>query len=105
MASEPMPEIPAPPELDKLPDKLPVRRRAGLLSVAALAVVPAATFAWLLMRPAPAPDSETRIAVLPLADETGNAEFAWTRLGLMSYVSNLLAADGSLPVEPPSQTE
>jgi DNA-binding winged helix-turn-helix (wHTH) protein/tetratricopeptide (TPR) repeat protein len=92
-------EAPADLPADELPPAPPVtkRRRALLLGVALIAVLLAA-LAWLVMRPPPALDAETRIAVLPLADRTGNAELTWTRLGLMSYVSSLIVADGSLPV-------
>jgi DNA-binding winged helix-turn-helix (wHTH) protein/tetratricopeptide (TPR) repeat protein len=74
------------------------RLRRPMLIVGALPVlVLIVAFAWVLLRePAPL-NTGTRIAVLPLTDETGNGELAWTRLGLMSYVSNLVGADGSLP--------
>jgi tetratricopeptide (TPR) repeat protein len=88
MAAEPRPLEPAASS----------RKRPVLLVSTALAVVVAIVLTWALLRePAPL-NTETRIAVLPLADETENAELAWTRLGLMSYVSSLVGADGSLPV-------
>ncbi|TGD75481.1 tetratricopeptide repeat protein [Mangrovimicrobium sediminis] len=70
--------------------------RNWILALAALCLVVVAAWAWL--RPVPADAGETRIAVLPLQDETANAELAWTRLGLMSFVSNLLGAEGRLAV-------
>ena len=74
-------------------------KRPVLLTGAAVIVVLAIVLAWILFRePLPPPSTGTRIAVLPVTDETGEAELAWTRLGLMSYVSNLLGADGGMPV-------
>jgi len=73
---------------------IPKVARAGM----ALALIAAIAVAWVLVREPPLPAGETRVAVLPLYDRTENAELAWTRLGLMSYVSNLVGADGGLPV-------
>jgi tetratricopeptide (TPR) repeat protein len=42
----------------------------------------------------------TKVAVLPLANETGEAELAWTRLGLMSLVSQLIGEAEGLDVVP-----
>jgi len=72
-------------------------RKAALAGLA-LALIAAIAMVWVLMHEPPPPASETRVAVLPLSDRTANAELAWTRLGLMSYVSNLVGADGDLPV-------
>jgi len=107
--AELLPEPAAPDqEAEKRPDtpprpargesRAPLSRRTGLLVASGLALVLALAIAWVLLRPPPALDAETRIAVLPLADQTGSAELAWTRLGLMSYVSGLIGADGGLPV-------
>ncbi len=86
---------PAPPP--KRSDPAPYFKRRTMIAGVVLAIVVAMVSAWVLSRePAPL-STETRIAVLPLADETENADLAWTRLGLMSYVSNLVGADGSLP--------
>ncbi len=107
-AAERRPDTPAGPEShvpsDTLPgpakdeSRAPISRRTGMLLAFGLAVVLALAMTWLLLRPPPTLDAETRIAVLPLADQTGDAELAWTRLGLMSYVSSLIGADGALPV-------
>jgi len=75
-------------------------RRPLKLLLGAAAVVLLSVLAWILLRPPVTLDGETRIAVLPLADETGNPDLAWTRLGLMSYASNLIKADGGLAVVP-----
>lgn len=80
------------------PGEAIVGRRRLIPLIALLALAVAIAFAWMLLRPAPAVGTETRIAVLPLSDKTENSELAWTRLGLMSFVSNLIGADGSLPV-------
>jgi DNA-binding winged helix-turn-helix (wHTH) protein/tetratricopeptide (TPR) repeat protein len=98
---EPVPqqwEVPtgAPPEAQRA--VAPSGRRKPMVLALVAAAILAAILAWLLLRPPPALDAETRIAVLPLADRTGNAELAWSRLGLMSYVSGLIGADGALPV-------
>lgn len=76
----------------------PLLQRPVLLAGAAAAAILAIVLAWALLREPPPPSTGTRIAVLPVADETGEAELAWTRLGLMSYVSSLLGSDGGMPV-------
>jgi DNA-binding winged helix-turn-helix (wHTH) protein/tetratricopeptide (TPR) repeat protein len=92
-------KAPADPAASESPPAARVaRRRRALLLGAALIAVLATALTWMLLRPPPELEAETRIAVLPLTDRTGDAELAWTRLGLMSYVSNLIEADGSLPV-------
>jgi DNA-binding winged helix-turn-helix (wHTH) protein/tetratricopeptide (TPR) repeat protein/TolB-like protein len=73
-------------------------RRPVLLTAGMVAAVLVMALAVLLLRPESTVSAETRIAVLPLSNETGEPDLAWTRLGLMSYVSGLLGADGSLPV-------
>ncbi len=75
------------------------RRLLGITALVALMLlVVAAVLAWQYLRPAPVEDGPARIAVLPLVDETGNTELAWTRLGLMSQVSSQLAGDSRLAV-------
>lgn len=40
--------------------------------------------------------SQPRVAVLPVIDQTGQAELSWARLGLMSFVSSLLSEDNAI---------
>ena len=68
-----------------------------MVSIAALFI---AVIAWKLIRPEPVSAHETRIAVLPLVDNTGDQELAWTSFGLMSYASKLLASDGPVQLVP-----
>lgn len=65
----------------------------GVLMAALVAV--AALLLWRDAAPA-----DTRIAVLPLADRTGNPELAWVPLGLMSYANRLLSEAGALQTVP-----
>jgi DNA-binding winged helix-turn-helix (wHTH) protein/tetratricopeptide (TPR) repeat protein len=89
-AAEPL-TVPTPPEPAS-------RRRLPPILLTVAAVVLAAVLAWAFLRPPPTLGSETRIAVLPLLNSTGNAELAWTSLGLMSYASNLIDSDGQIAV-------
>jgi DNA-binding winged helix-turn-helix (wHTH) protein/tetratricopeptide (TPR) repeat protein len=99
-APEPAPgRVAEPPPGPVATASIPSRRpRPALLAAAAVAVVLAVVLAAYWLWPVAAPDSGTRIAVLPLSDETGDPDLAWTRLGLMSYVSSLMGAEGGLPV-------
>ena len=65
-----------------------------------LAVVLIVSMAWMLFRPGHTLGNETRIAILPLIDNTKNQDLAWTSLGLMSYANKLIASDGSLDFVP-----
>lgn len=78
----------------------PARRRWRALALGAVSAVLAVGLLWVLLRPPATLGADNRVAVLPLVDATGDADLAWARLGLMSYASNLLGADGSLPVVP-----
>lgn len=44
------------------------------------------------------PSAPARIAVLPVADETGEADLAWTGAGLMGLMSSLIGESGGLEV-------
>ena len=72
-------------------------RIAAILSVT---LVIAAGLAWVLLRPQPATGEEMRIAILPLQDNTGSQDLAWTRLGLMGYANEPVGNDGSMQVVP-----
>jgi len=82
--------------------KQPAQTRLNLRAIAmiTLALVMVVSLAWVLIRPTPAASGEMRIAVLPLLDNTGNQELAWTRFGLMSYAGELISNDGSMEVVP-----
>jgi DNA-binding winged helix-turn-helix (wHTH) protein/tetratricopeptide (TPR) repeat protein len=78
------------------------KARSGLRLAAAsgAAIVLLASLLWFLPRPGSGDDEETRIAILPLTDNTGNPELSWVGLGLMSYANKLIASDGSMPIVP-----
>jgi len=80
----------------------PVSQGSGIRSnlLIGLATVLLISLGWVLLRPGPMIGSETRIAVLPLLDNTENQDLAWTSLGLMSYANKLISTDGSLEVVP-----
>jgi DNA-binding winged helix-turn-helix (wHTH) protein/tetratricopeptide (TPR) repeat protein len=80
----------------------PVRKWADWRSLAllAFALVTTVLLVSLFLRSPPLPGSESRIAVLPLTDSTGNPELAWSSLGLMSYAAKLIGNDGGLMVVP-----
>ncbi len=83
-------------QAEKRPDTIPAAggdRRWHCLTV--IAMIAAA--GWWFRTPPPLP-VQTRVAVLPLIDRTGDNKLSWTRLGLMSYVSNLFESDGKLRV-------
>ncbi|MDX1380235.1 MAG: tetratricopeptide repeat protein [Xanthomonadales bacterium] len=65
----------------------------GVLMAALVAVA-----ALLLWRDAAPPD--TRIAVLPVSDRTGDPELAWVPLGLMGYANQLMSEAGALQTVP-----
>jgi DNA-binding winged helix-turn-helix (wHTH) protein/tetratricopeptide (TPR) repeat protein/TolB-like protein len=80
------PEIPARPKPWSLP--------AISAAIAAIALI--ALAAGYYLRAPQVEPGETRLAVLPLNDRTGDPEMAWTTLGLMSLVSKMLGSEGEL---------
>lgn len=89
---------PAPEPAGQAAAVTPTAPRKRVLALGAIAVVLVASLVWVLLRPPVTLGADNRVAVLPLHDVTGDPEMAWTRLGLMSYASSLMGADGSLPV-------
>jgi len=71
--------------------KTPTRRRPFLTAVAAIVIV--AVAGWWLFAP-PAVSGEVKLAVLPVANETGDAELDWVRTGMMSLMNRMLEANG-----------
>ncbi len=67
------------------------RRRPVLLGAGA--ILAALALGWWLLSP-PAVGGEVRIAVLPLANETDDAELDWIRTGMMSLTNRMLEAKG-----------
>ena len=67
-------------------------RRRPFLAIAATVVVLAAA-GWWFFAP-PAVSGEVRLAVLPVANETGDVELDWVRTGMMSLVNRMLEAKG-----------
>ncbi|HEX5122242.1 MAG TPA: tetratricopeptide repeat protein [Rhodanobacteraceae bacterium] len=74
--------------------------RRWLLGVAACAaLLVAGVFAMRFpIRAAIDPNAPPRIAVLPVADESGDADLAWTGAGLMGLMSSLIEQSGGLEV-------
>lgn len=79
-------------------ERVQAQTRRRVLAIGAIAAVLVTSLVWMLLRPPATLGADNRVAVLPLHDVTGDPEMAWTRLGLMSYASSLMGADGSLPV-------
>ncbi|MGD8357650.1 MAG: tetratricopeptide repeat protein [Lysobacterales bacterium] len=102
--AQPEPAAPADPALASSgsvsPGARPGRMSGIRIAIATLVLVIVVVLAWKLSEGPAEPAPGTRIAVLPLTDHTGSAELAWTRLGLMSYVSGLVGSEGGLPVVP-----
>lgn len=69
------------------------RLRFGLATLAVVAVLTAGLF-WWLGTGTPPVAGETRVAILPIEDRTGDPDLAWSRLGLMGLVSQMLRAAG-----------
>lgn len=92
--------VPEAPDAGESPASTPVGRPAGWRVVGIVGLLGlAAAAALFLLRDEARP--ETRIAVLPVEDRSGDAELAWASLGLMSYANRLLAeAVGSDTVGP-----
>jgi DNA-binding winged helix-turn-helix (wHTH) protein/tetratricopeptide (TPR) repeat protein len=78
----------------------PAGPRSSPLLWITLALLLIGGLSWLLQRGQPTPGKQIRIAVLPLLDDTDNPELAWVSLGLMSFTSKLIAADGSMQIVP-----
>ena len=92
--AEPAVLVPAPPRPD---------RRRRWLAAAAAAIVLLAGIGIVLRYPIRAagdPSRPARIAVLPLADHTGETDLAWARTGLMGLMASLLEQDGKIEVVP-----
>lgn len=68
------------------------RRPPPLLAIAA-AVVAVALAAWWFLAPT-AVSGEVRVAVLPVANETGDDELDWIHSGMMSLMNRMLEAKG-----------
>ena len=75
----------------------PARRRWAVAAGMAVAVL---ALAWALVRPGGAALEGTRVAVLPVANDTGDETLDWARLGLMSLASGLLQNAGELAIVP-----
>lgn len=85
---------------------VPVRRRSRAWRIAALgAVLLLGAFAsWIMLRaPSPAPSPAPRMALLPIANDTGDAALDWTARGLPGLVASLLGDRPDLDVIDPLQ--
>jgi len=76
------------------------RNRPRIMIAAMFVLAFVIVLAWLGVRTPAGTNGESQIAVMPVSDSTGNPELAWSRLGLMSFVSQLLGANGELSVVP-----
>ena len=65
-----------------------------------VAIVLLIALSWYILNSQSSPETESRIAVLPLIDTTEKPDLSWSSLGLMSYVSKSIETDGSLAVVP-----
>lgn len=72
-------------------------------AVAALVALAVALGAWLLLWPPFPAGEDGRVAVLPVTNATGDPDFDWVRLGLMSLGSRLIENEGELAVVPDAQ--
>ena len=81
----------APAALQGAPLPAKPRRRPFVAIAAAVILVAAA--GWWLFAPS-AVSGEVKLAVLPVANETGDAELDWVRTGMMSLISRMLEAEG-----------
>ncbi len=72
--------------VEQIPPKGLGVRRAGL---ALAALIVAAVIGVALWPRGPATTDGIRVAVLPIANETGNVEYDWARLGLMGLANEL----------------
>ena len=70
---------------------------AGLLSIAVIIFATLNRESWW---PEESPGQGIRLAVLPVQNDTDDPELAWTPLGLMSFTSSLLGAEGEIAVVP-----
>ncbi|MEJ2274732.1 MAG: winged helix-turn-helix domain-containing protein, partial [Woeseiaceae bacterium] len=90
-AAEP---APVPEPVAEVPAAEPRRKPGGRSFLyAAGAVLAAFAAGWWLLS-SPAVSGEVRIAVLPMANETGDAELDWIRTGMMSLTNRMLEAKG-----------
>ena len=103
------PELTTPPALTSndpgpQPDNNGRRPEAKLsprsIAIIAISAIAITVLVWGLLRSPATLGNETRIAILPLTDNTDNPELAWTRFGLMSYASKMIANDNSMLVVP-----
>jgi DNA-binding winged helix-turn-helix (wHTH) protein/TolB-like protein len=84
---------------EELPDQIETRDKPVpwlAIAVGIIAIVAIALVAGYQLRKPPAAAGETRLAVLPLDDQTGDPDMAWTTLGLMSLVNKMLGSEGEL---------
>jgi DNA-binding winged helix-turn-helix (wHTH) protein/tetratricopeptide (TPR) repeat protein/TolB-like protein len=78
---------------------LPRTRRWLLAAAAGALLLVASVLAMRLpIRAAIDPNAPPRIAVLPVADDTGETDLAWTGAGLMGLMSSLIEQSGGLEV-------
>jgi len=71
-----------------------------IVAIIAVTIIALSALIWNMLQPQSALGNETRIAILPLTDNTENPDLSWTRFGLMSYASKMIASDGSMRVVP-----
>lgn len=77
------------------------RRRIFVFSAwVALALIAALALVWLLQKPGQADKvgAPMRVAILPMANETGDSRHDWARLGLMTAIDEILRVEGPVQV-------
>ena len=83
---------PTEPAASALTSAPPASTRKPWIAIAA-AVVAVAAGVWWFFAP-PAVSGEVKLAVLPVANETGDTELDWIRTGMMSLTNRMLEAKG-----------
>ena len=73
-------------------------RKSHLAVIFAVVVVLVLGVFIAFFRPASAPDEAIHIAVMPVENTTDDAEYDWTRLGLMGFANDLIAESAALNV-------
>ena len=94
--------VPATPRTDEKVVPTAARPRRAIFALTTSVVLLLAVFVgWRVQQPSvPLPASSTRLAILPVDDQTGETALDWTRSGLMGLMTSLSGQGGGLDVVP-----